>query len=169
MIEGRTEGAPFLYPVLPVVPVLPLPRFRAFCAGMDVRVSSQVHPPGGWAMKNLRLVAALLAISTGCGGETDPPIDGPDPTPDLPTAITITTGSAPPPRFIPRTAGLAAGGTVSFTSGSPVDHTVNSSTSAWPDKTLHPGESFSVTLPTAGQYPYVCSLHEGMTGLIVVQ
>ena len=118
-------------------------------------------------MQNLRLIA-ILAISAGCSGGTEPIIDPPDPPPPPPSAITINTGTAPPPRFIPRTAAVAAGGTVTFHNASPVDHTVKSATDLWPEETLAPGESFTVTLATAGQYPFVCTLHDGMTGLVTV-
>ena len=41
-------------------------------------------------------------------------------------------------------------------------------TNLWPEETLAPGENFTVTLTAAGQYPYVCTLHDGMTGLVTV-
>lgn len=35
--------------------------------------------------------------------------------------------------------------------------------------TIDPGDTASVTFSTAGSYPYKCSFHPGMRGLVVVQ
>ena len=119
-------------------------------------------------MKTIGLFA-LVGFAAGCGsGDGDP-----GPGPSAPDAVTISTFPAPPPRFSPQSATLAVGGTVTFHNGSPVvgggEHNVKSATNVWPQTTLQSGESFEVTLSTAGQYPFECTIHPGMTGVISVQ
>lgn len=110
----------------------------------------------------LGAVALAMSLVAGCSDSEGPP-------PPPPSAITVTTGSEPPPRFIPAVATLAAGGEVTFTNGSPVEHNVTTGTGAWEATTLAPTESFSVTLPTAGTYSYQCTIHPGMNGTITVE
>ncbi len=124
-------------------------------------------------MKRLALLSFALAggLVIGCGGD-DPQDPTPPPTPPpAPATATITTPLVPPPVFIPSTVTIRAGGTVTFTNraDSPAVHDVRSLTDAWTLTTLQPGQSFSVTLPTAGVYQFECTLHPGMAGTITVQ
>ena len=115
-------------------------------------------------MKTPGLLACTVLLLAACGSGTEPP-----PPPPPPASITVTTGDAPPPRFIPQTAAVAAGGTVTFRNGSPVEHNVKSGTNVWPLRSLQPDESFDVTFTEAGQYQFECTIHPGMTGVITVQ
>lgn len=119
-------------------------------------------------IERMSAVALAAALAVGCGG-SDGPTTPPPPPPPPPSAITVTTGSAPPARFIPTLGTVAVGGEVTFTNGSPVEHDVTTGSNAWDATVLQPGESFSVTFDQAGEYPYLCTLHAGMTGRIVVQ
>jgi len=47
-------------------------------------------------------------------------------------------------------------------------HTTTSLSGAWDSGSLAPGQSFSVSFPTAGDYDYHCSIHTAMTGRISV-
>ena len=123
-------------------------------------------------MKAIGMLAVAIGFSAACGSGSD--IIEPPPAPD---AITVTTGSTPPPRFIPQVATIAVGGTVTFHNGSPmvsenglpIVHNVVSGNNLWPIRSLEPDESFDVTFTEAGQYQYQCTIHPGMTGVIAVQ
>jgi plastocyanin len=64
--------------------------------------------------------------------------------------------------FQPQSLTIAVGDTVSWVAVS--GHTVTSNTNAWPRST----SDFSFTFTEAGQYPYFCEIHAGMTGNITV-
>src|SRR5687767_10957366 len=175
-MKGALDRAPFLfaYPPSPVrhparPPVRPsarLPLRHRFRAGMNVPLLLfRIPPPSEVTMKLIGLLALTLGFAAGCGSE-DPPAG---PGPGAPDAITVTTGSAPPPRFIPQSGSIAVGGTVTFRNGSPVEHNVKSGTNVWALRALQPDEAFDVTFTEAGQYTFECTIHPGMTGVIVVQ
>jgi CSLREA domain-containing protein len=48
------------------------------------------------------------------------------------------------------------------------DHSVTSDTGVWDSGTIPPSGKFQYTFTTAGNYPYHCSFHPEMTGLIIV-
>lgn len=114
---------------------------------------------------------AAIAFAVACGGgggDGGNPIIQPPPPPS--SSVSITTGSAPPPRFIPVSAELAAGGTVTWTNGSPVNHDLVATTGNWQlGRTLTPGGTFQTIVGGAGSYRYRCTLHEGMNGTIEVR
>ncbi len=115
------------------------------------------------------LLAALAIRCGGGGGGGGGPVDPPDP---APSSVSITTSTSPPPRFIPASAELAVGGTVTWTNTSPapVVHDVVATTMNWQlSRTLGPGESFQTTIAEAGTYRYRCTLHAGMNGTIEVR
>jgi plastocyanin len=69
--------------------------------------------------------------------------------------------------FTPSLLRVAEGSTVTFTNYDPTAHNVSGSLWGYYD-TLRPNESFSATVDRAGLYPYACTIHQGMTGVIVV-
>jgi len=52
-----------------------------------------------------------------------------------------------------------------------IAHTVTDTTTAHAFDTggIDPGKTDSVTFTTAGSYPYKCTFHQGMRGLVIVQ
>lgn len=117
-------------------------------------------------MKHVALLAIAAGLLVGCSSEDG---GGPNPPPPPPpNAVTVTT-AGPPPAFIPSTITVAAGGTVTFTNTSPGEHNIKSATNAWPLTTVEPDESVVITAPAAGQYPYSCTIHEGMNGTLTVK
>jgi plastocyanin len=82
--------------------------------------------------------------------------------------------------FSPESVTVKAGSTVEWSNGGPSSHTVTSNTSAWSSMTLaapsgmNPyggptgGGSFVNVFVTPGTYTYHCSIHAGMTGVVVV-
>ncbi|MGH7588352.1 MAG: cupredoxin domain-containing protein [Gemmatimonadota bacterium] len=86
--------------------------------------------------------------------------------------MTVTTATSPPPRFLPLTARVAAGGTVTWrnTSPAPIVHNVNWAAGAFPaSQDLEAGDTHQVTFAQAGTFDYQCLIHNGMTGRVVVE
>lgn len=70
--------------------------------------------------------------------------------------------------FTPPVISVEAGTTVTWTSTSGTAH--NAVFAEGDDSPLlDAGESWSRTFPTPGEYPYVCTLHEGMDGRVIVR
>lgn len=49
-----------------------------------------------------------------------------------------------------------------------VDHSVTSDTGVWDSGTLAHGQKYQFTFTTVGSYPYHCTFHPGMTGMVIV-
>jgi plastocyanin len=69
--------------------------------------------------------------------------------------------------FTPSLLRVAEGSTVTFTNIDPFVHNVSGSLWGYYDD-LRPNTSFSATFDQTGIYPYACTIHPGMTGVIVV-
>jgi plastocyanin len=69
--------------------------------------------------------------------------------------------------FTPSLLRVAEGSTVTFTNYDPFAHNVSGSLWGHYDN-LTPNESFSASFDQPGIYPYACTIHQGMTGVIVV-
>jgi len=71
--------------------------------------------------------------------------------------------------FDPIDAMITTGTTVTWENVGSVDHTVTpDGHDEWTGLTLSPGETFQHTFDTAGDYPYDCTIHAGMSGTITV-
>jgi plastocyanin len=118
-------------------------------------------------IKGICAATLAVAFAAGCGGG-----DGPSGNNPPPATVAVTT-AADPLRFVPATAKVAAGGTVTWTSAAPagsgIVHNVKSATNVWPLTSIESGESFSHTFPAAGNFPYECTIHPGMTGVVRVE
>jgi plastocyanin len=71
--------------------------------------------------------------------------------------------------FTPNTVEIAVGGTVSWTFQSAHDVRFGGTAGAPSDIEAVSGGSISRTFPNAGRFEYLCSLHIGMTGTVIVQ
>ena len=69
--------------------------------------------------------------------------------------------------FTPSTITVTAGTTITWTNKDALDHTVTSTTSLF-NGTVSAGKTFSQIFSTAGTYHYFCSIHNTMTGTVVV-
>lgn len=133
-------------------------------------------------MTRSRTAPALLALLllTACGGSGDD--DGATAT-DAPEAVTaeqgaggqtVTVDSASDPnRFIPERVQIAAGGDVTLTftnSGSSPHDLVVEDVDGARTEIISGGEEETVTfpVPAAGTYSFVCTVHPGMDGELVV-
>jgi plastocyanin len=98
------------------------------------------------------------------------PTPTPTAAPTEPPATQPTTGAAVSINddfFTPATLNVAVGTTVVWTNRGGSKHTVTA-TGVFDSGVLSPGATFSFTFATPGTYRYVCEIHGGMTGTIVV-
>ena len=87
-----------------------------------------------------------------------------------PTSAETSTVTLEPCAFVPTTARVAPGTTVTFTNASEFSHLVTGSNASWGDRDaeLAAGTTRTVRFDQPGIYAYSCALHRGMTGVIVV-
>lgn len=71
--------------------------------------------------------------------------------------------------FTPPTLTIPAGTTVTWTNHDDIPHTVVSDDKSMKSKALDTDDKFSFSFSKPGTYPYFCSLHPKMKGVIVVQ
>ena len=109
----------------------------------------------------LAAAAAALAALAACG-TSDSPTETP---PDGPTVAANTAN-----QFVPNVITITVGATVTWVFGA-VDHNVLFSAAAGKpaDIAIVHNTNVSRTFTTAGTFAYLCSLHAGMTGSVIVQ
>jgi plastocyanin len=100
-------------------------------------------------MKRALMVGAALAVATWLGQASAATF-----------TVSAATGTFQPPALT-----IAVGDTVNWVAIASGGHTVTSNDNAWPPWT----SDFDFTFTAAGQYPYFCENHFGMTGSITVQ
>lgn len=79
-------------------------------------------------------------------------------------AVQATNGNV----FTPATTNIAEGGVVTFTFGSNQHNVLFQSVGAPTNIPIVANSSVARTFPTVGSYPYLCSLHSGMSGTVNV-
>jgi plastocyanin len=86
------------------------------------------------------------------------------------TSEATSTVQLDPCAFLPTSARVAPGTTVSFVNRSSEEHLITGANGAWGDRDrpLAPGASVTARFDEPGVYPYTCALHRGMTGAVVV-
>ena len=70
--------------------------------------------------------------------------------------------------FKPATITVAAGTSVSWTQKDDDPHTVTADDGSFDSKGLGQGDTFAHTFVAAGRYPYHCSAHPFMKGVVIV-
>ena len=149
-------------------------------------------------MARLALVGLSLVLALGACGTDDTdstaapstPSAGPDDTatsapptttPMLSAQPADTTSSGQPSgagavaiadfAFMPSPVRVPPGGTVTWTNNDDSPHSVrDTSPMATPEsKSLNKGDTFSITYPKPGTYPYVCGIHNYMQGSVEVK
>jgi plastocyanin len=123
------------------------------------------------------IAAAALALGACAGTTTPTPGDGPQTqgTPSDVVEITVGTDSGTALLFEPLEVTVPAGVEVvlTFENQSTVPHnlTFEAPISAATATIVDPGaaETITFTAPAAGEYVFVCTLHPGMSGTLIVQ
>jgi plastocyanin len=73
-------------------------------------------------------------------------------------------------KFVPDSATVGTGGSVTWINKSDVPHNVVFTDASVKSSDLFDkGKSFTTTFPNVGTYPYICSIHPDMKGTVVVQ
>jgi plastocyanin/cytochrome c553 len=70
--------------------------------------------------------------------------------------------------FVPGDITVTVGATVTWTNKDPFPHNVSSTPGGFASKDLQPGEEWRFTPAKEGHFPYVCTLHPGMKGTLIV-
>jgi plastocyanin len=71
--------------------------------------------------------------------------------------------------YAPSPVTVAVGSTVTFTNNDITTHDARADNNGFSTPLLPPGGTFNVTMSTAGNFVYHCSIHPGMVGTIVAQ
>ena len=110
-------------------------------------------------LRRSALLFVVLSVPT-CGrGSATPP-----PPPAATHTVTIEAM-----RFTPETLTVRPGDTVVWMNKDLFAHTATTSAAGFDSREIAPGQSWSHTLPSAGDFPYVCTFHPTMKALVRVQ
>ncbi|MER3404718.1 MAG: copper-binding protein, partial [Chloroflexota bacterium] len=71
--------------------------------------------------------------------------------------------------FIPKELAVPPGTTVTWLNAGADDHTIVATDLSFDSGVIKPGQSWQRLFEAPGEYPYICDLHEGMEGKIIVQ
>jgi|GEM_PF-6331811 len=111
-------------------------------------------PTGRWTVVTRPMAAMVLALVAAVA-------------PGLARADSVSV-SAIDLDFAPRTVTVHPGDTVVWTNAGAIPHTVTSAAAGFDSGLLVPGQTFAFTFTSAGTFAYVCTLHPGMAGTVVV-
>jgi plastocyanin len=70
--------------------------------------------------------------------------------------------------FAPTTIRAAVGDEIAWTNHDPADHTVTAENGGFDSGTMASGATFKMAFDSPGEYRYICALHPGMKGTVVV-
>ncbi len=116
----------------------------------------------------IRCVAVLvcsLMVMAGCDDD-----DGMGPSPGGSTvSIVVGASTLTTTAFSPNPINVSPGTTITWRNDDTVTHTSTSTTGVWDSGSLAPNASFSRTFPSAGTFPYLCTIHPNMVGTVNVQ
>jgi plastocyanin len=119
-------------------------------------------------------MTATVVVRAPGGGEVpppEPPLVTQDPV-DAPHHVAVAgevTVDMLDNEFGPTEVTVPAGTTVLWVNRGLIPHTATALSGSFDSGIILPGETFAVTLDTAGTYEYHCTLHPGMTGTVVVE
>jgi plastocyanin len=71
--------------------------------------------------------------------------------------------------FAPESVTVKVGSAVTWTNGDGFAHSVKSADGTFVSQDLQQGQSFTATFATPGTFPYICGIHNSMTGTVVVE
>lgn len=119
-----------------------------------VRTALGVTLGAAWALVVLAALFAGAGWALGRGAAASPAV----------TTVTIRTFA-----FQPQTITVPPGSEVVWINEDDTPHTVTSADRALNSSGLDQGDRFSATFDKPGSYPYFCSLHPQMRGVVVVR
>jgi plastocyanin len=130
---------------------------------------------GAFMLQRMTLATILMVSVVACGGyssspSSPSPTPSPTPTPSGPSVSIVSGASVRTTNaYSPSPLTVNVGDTVTWVNNDNTAHTSTSNGGAWNSSTIPPGGQFSTTFQTAGTYPYHCTIHPGMVGMVVVQ
>jgi plastocyanin len=71
--------------------------------------------------------------------------------------------------FVPGEIRVAVGQEVTWSNKDPFPHNVSSTPGGFSSRDLEPGEEWRFRAEAEGRFPYVCTLHPGMEGTLIVE
>ena len=113
--------------------------------------------------------AAARPSPTTAGLAAAVPSPAPTPQPAAAAAPTIVDVTALDNIFEPPYLEVRAGTTVRWLNRGQDDHDVVADDGSFVSPVFKPGQTYEFTFTGAGTFPYLCDLHEGMTGTVVVR
>ncbi len=125
---------------------------------------------------SVSLTAVVLGLA-GCGGGESPPPEPPpspaqvSPTPGMPPGKSVTV-KMKDIQFLPKEVRVAAGGTVTWDNTDEPPHTVTKESGPgdeFDSGTLQPGQKFKQKFKEPGRIEYLCEIHPGQRGTVVVE
>lgn len=72
-------------------------------------------------------------------------------------------------RFSPVAVELKVGDTVEWMNDDPFPHNATADNGAWASGDIGPGQAWRFRADRTGRFPYACTLHPGMQGVLVVK
>jgi len=115
------------------------------------------------------LFILVSMFAAACGSSSSSSTTAPTTTTGTPVSIVSGSSTLTTTAYSPNPVTVAVGGTVTWTNNDSVAHNSVANNGAWTSGTIAPGGSFSMTFPSAGSFPYHCSIHPGMVGTVTVQ
>jgi plastocyanin len=124
---------------------------------------------GGAALIGMALTLAACSSSGSSTATTSGSTSGSTATTSGSTSSTTDVITIQNFSFHPSSVTVAPGATVTVTNKDQVAHTVTSSSGGFNTGNVDPGQSKTFTAPNKpGSYPYICSIHQYMSGTLVV-
>jgi plastocyanin len=128
----------------------PLPLFALGCAAIL-----------GAAAPRLPAVAAASAVASSRRA--------PEPAPTKTEGVRGTAVTMDGVAFNPERLIVKVGDTITWTNKDPYPHNVVSSTGAFQSEEIPPDGQWQFRATAAGRYPYTCTRHPGMDGILIVE
>jgi len=120
---------------------------------------------------NVRYALFILVsmFAAACGSSSSSSTTAPTTNTGTPVSIVSGSSTLTTTAYSPNPVTVAVGGTVTWKNNDSVTHNSVATNGAWNSGNIAPGGSFSMTFPSAGSFPYHCSIHPGMVGTVTVQ
>jgi plastocyanin len=116
----------------------------------------------------LTMLVAVLGLVLGCGGGAGSPAGeggGPAAAPGATDTIVMKSFT-----FTPASLTVAPGAKITVVNQDQAPHTVTANDKSFDSGNISSGQRGEVTAPTKpGSYPYICTIHQYMTGTLIVK
>ncbi len=118
--------------------------------------------------KKIILAVIIITLLIGCTAPQQPPVQG-KMSQGVNAGGDVAAGRIKRMKLVPNTINIKTGTTVTWRNEDPVPHNVISNDGTLQSPLLHQGDVWSFTFDKQGTYSYICSLHSGMKGNVVVE